>query len=293
VVKCAVHQEQEAIAVCKTCGNALCTSCRISIAGIAYCQTCLDAGRFRPPTSVAEKPEEPLPVPLGPVTPISRRNILIGVLGLIFIAIFIHTQWMFPYGYYFPMGSFNPSMFVPRSIGAVFVALGIALSAFAWYEFRNFFNFRWAFYIALFTLITPWFGIIAEALIYSGGVFSIVPPYGYWEPGPYAPIFNNLVFLSSFLFGILMILWAIALLWVRKKARSQRLTTGASVIYIILAHMTIIIISLFAQSYLFYPYPAVLISFGPTFLVSAVIIEIGVIANAVFFYRLAASLKPY
>lgn len=292
MVKCAVHQDQEAIAVCKSCGNALCTSCRISIAGVAYCQSCLDAGRFRPPTDVKGEPEEQLPIPLGPVTPTSRRNILIGLFGLILIAIFIHAQWMFPFGYYYPMGTLNLGVFVPRSVGAVFVAVGIALTAFAWYEFRNYFNFRWAFYIALFTLIIPWWGIIAEALIYTDLVIIEGQYTGYWIMGPYAPFFINLVLLSSFLFGILMILWAFALFWVRKKAHSQRLINGAGFIYLVLAHMTLIMLPLVAQSYLFFPSSSIL-TYGPTFLISAVIIEIGVMANAVFFYRLAASIKPY
>jgi hypothetical protein len=200
---------------------------------------------------------------------------------------------MFPFGYFYPMGHLDLGVFVPRSVGAVFVAVGIALSAFAWYEFRNYFNFRWAFYITLFTLITPWWGIIAEALIYTGSVIIEGPYTSYWIPGPYAPIFNNLVLLSTVLFGILMILWAFTLFWVRKKARSQRLINGAGGIYIILAHMVLIITALVAQSYLFYPSISIFYYAGYPFVISAVIIEIGVIANAVFFYRLAASLKPY
>lgn len=289
-MKCAVHNDLEAIAVCKSCGNALCSNCRITIAGIAYCQSCLDAGRIRRPTHITAEPEDRMPSPLGNVTPTSRRNLLIGVFGMILIAIFVHAQWIFPLSYYPPLG---PQAFlnVCRTVGAVLVAIGISLSTFAWFEFKNYFNFRWAFHFVLFTLLTPWWGVLAELLIFSGLVLIETGPYGYLEPGPLAPIFSNLVLVSSLCFGILMLLWAIVLLYVRKNSRASKLTLGTSIIYLILAHMALLILGLFLPSLLFYPtFP---LGYGIYAIIPASIIEIGVILNAVFFYRLANSLKSY
>jgi hypothetical protein len=252
----------------------------------------LDAGRYRPPGQIEITQEDKLPTPLGAITASSRRNILIGMLGMILIAIFIHAQWIFP-AYYSPYGPLNLAVFIPRSVGAVLVALGIALSAFAWNEMGPYFNFRWALYISLFTLIAPWWGVIAESLIYSGQVIVETPPHGYWQPGPLAPIFNNLVMISSFFFGILMIIWAVTLLSVRKQSKSSRLTLGIAIIYIILAHMILLVIPIFLQLMAFYPYPVMLLMYGAYSLLPAIIIEIGVILTAVFFWRLAASLKPY
>ncbi|MFX1509609.1 MAG: B-box zinc finger protein [Promethearchaeota archaeon] len=291
-MKCAVHQDQEAIAVCRSCGNALCANCRITITGIAYCQPCLDAGRYRPPTQIEATLEDRLPTPLGPVTTSSRRNFLIGLLGMVLVAVFIHAQWVcsLNFNLYSPL---NLAMFIPRSVGAVLVAVGIALSAFAWNEMRPYFNFRWALYISLFTILTPWWGIIAESLIYSGQVIVETPPYGYLGLGPLSLIFNYLVIVSSVFFGILMIVWAFALLYVRKHSRSPKLTLGTAIVYIILAHMTLLIIPIFLQQLVFYPYSVMFLMYGGYSILPSIIIEIGVILNAIFFWRLAASLKPY
>ena len=206
------------------------------------------------------------------------------------IAIFVHAQWIFPLSYIPTLG---PQAFlnVCRTVGAFLVAIGISLSTFAWFEFKNYFNFRWAFQFALFTLLTPWWGVLAELLIFSGLVLIETEPYGYLEPGPLAPIFNNLVLVSSLCFGILMLLWAIVLLYVRKNSRASKLTLGTSIIYLILAHMALLILGLFLPSLLFYP--TFTLGYGIYAIIPASIIEIGVILNAVFFYRLANSLKPY
>ncbi len=232
-----------------------------------------------------------MPIPLGNVTATSRRNLLIGILGMVLIALFIHLQWVFMYGYYGPYGTINYAIFIPRSIGAVSVAIGIFLSAFAWYEFKHYFNFRWAFYIGLFTLLTPWWGVLAELLIYSGLVIVPSGLYGSVQPGPLAPVASNLVLVSSILYGTLMVMWAVALLHVRKNSRSPKLTLGASIIFLIIAHMTILIIPLYYPSMLYIPHPGLI--YGYYSIIPAIITEIGVILNAVFFYRLASSLKPY
>jgi len=216
---------------------------------------------------------------------------LIGVLGMILIAIFIHVQWLFSVGSYLPYGTSNLIVFIPRTVGAVLVAVGICLSAFAWFEFKYYFSFRWAFYFALFTLLTPWWGVLAELLVYSGLVYVETQPYSYWGPGPLAPIFSNLVLVNSICFGILMLLWAVALLYVRKNSGSPKLTLGASILYLILAHMILLTIPLLLPSIIYYSTPVILVGYYS--IIPSVIIEIGVILNAVFFYRLAANLKPY
>jgi len=290
-LKCAVHNDLEAIAVCQSCGNALCPDCRITIAGIAYCQSCLDAGRIRRPAHIAAESEDHMPTPLGNVTSTSRRNLMIGFFGMILIAIFIHAQWIFPLSYYPPLGAQTHILNVCRTVGTVLVAVGIGLSAFAWNEFKYYFSFRWAFFIALVTLLTPWWGVLAEILIFSGLVFVETGPYGFLGPGPLAPVFNNLVMVSSLCLGILMLLWAIVLLYVRKNSRAPKLTLGSSIIYIILAHLALLTLGLFLPSLIFYPSFGII--YGIYAIIPAIIIEAGVILNAVFFYRLAASLKPY
>jgi len=42
-MKCAVHQEVDAIAYCRNCGKALCTACARPVRDVIYCEDCLAA----------------------------------------------------------------------------------------------------------------------------------------------------------------------------------------------------------------------------------------------------------
>jgi Domain of unknown function (DUF5668) len=50
-MKCAVHQEVDAIAYCRNCGKALCTACARPVRDVIYCEDCLAAhlGLTAPP----------------------------------------------------------------------------------------------------------------------------------------------------------------------------------------------------------------------------------------------------
>jgi hypothetical protein len=210
---------------------------------------------------------------------------------MLLIGIFIHTSWIFSPGYLYGFSPLSLFITFPRTVGAVLIAIGICLSAFAWYEFKHYFNFRWAFFVALFTLLVPWWGVIADLLLYSGLVYVETGPYGAWGPGPLAMPFNTLILVSNTLFGILMILWGVSLIYIRKNSQSHKLTLGAGIIFIILAHMTLLVIPILLQMVLISSYPLLL--YGYYSLLPAIILEIGVILTAIFYYRLAASLKPY
>ncbi|MFX1342696.1 MAG: hypothetical protein ACFFAL_08355 [Promethearchaeota archaeon] len=286
-----MHTDQEAIAVCQACGIALCSDCRITIAGIGHCQSCIDARRIHLPANIAAEPDDHLPTPLGNVTRTSRRNLLIGTLGMVLSAIFFHSQWLFPSNLFFLFDTPNFTILIPRTVGTVLVALGICLSAFAWNEFGNYFNFRWSFHFALFTVLAPLWSVLVDLLNYSGLVYVQTQPGGIWEPGPLTPIVNNLNLANVIFVGFLVLLWAAALLSVKKNSRSPKLTLGASIIYLIWAHIMFLTIPSMVPYYIYSPISILLT--GYNFITLAFILEIGVILNAVFFYRLAASLKSY
>ena len=44
-MKCFVHQAEDAVAICKTCGKGVCSDCAIILEGTSYCKTCVEAGR--------------------------------------------------------------------------------------------------------------------------------------------------------------------------------------------------------------------------------------------------------
>ena len=70
-MNCAIHGEVPAVAYCRTCGKALCASCKRDVRGVIYCENCL-AQRLQdvmPPASAAVPPPGQPPmgyVPAGP-----------------------------------------------------------------------------------------------------------------------------------------------------------------------------------------------------------------------------------
>jgi hypothetical protein len=42
-MKCAIHEDREAIGACCSCGRYVCSECKVSIGGQVYCNQCLDA----------------------------------------------------------------------------------------------------------------------------------------------------------------------------------------------------------------------------------------------------------
>src|SRR5436309_15824158 len=71
LMNCAIHGEVPAVAYCRTCGKALCASCKRDVRGVIYCENCL-AQRLQDvmlPASAAVPPPGQPPmgyVPAGP-----------------------------------------------------------------------------------------------------------------------------------------------------------------------------------------------------------------------------------
>lgn len=286
-MKCAIHQDQDAIAFCRSCGNALCPDCRISIAGIAYCQTCLDAGRVRTVIPSAEEPEERPPTPTGTVTSGTRRNFLFGLIGMVILAVSIHIIWIYPY-----FTLYTPSLMslIPHTVGLALLAGGITLCGFAFDEFKNYFNYSWGFYVGILTILSPWWLLIGDLLVYTGLVFIPDPAYPYRTiPGPLAPAYNIMQIVGSIFLGVIFILWPAVLLSVRKKLRSRPLTITASVFFLITAHILLLQIPFMASS-MMSPYYFLIL---PTLnYYHAISIEPAAIITAVIINRLRLSIKP-
>ncbi len=80
-MKCAVHQDVDAIGYCRNCGKALCSVCARPIRDVFYCEDCLAGavGIPAPPTAAAPYATGPAPygsVPppvAGPIPPVPLR----------------------------------------------------------------------------------------------------------------------------------------------------------------------------------------------------------------------------
>jgi hypothetical protein len=68
-MKCAVHQDVDAIGYCRNCGKALCTVCARPIRDVYYCEDCLAGAVGIPAPPPAAAPYTPSSSPYGSVPP--------------------------------------------------------------------------------------------------------------------------------------------------------------------------------------------------------------------------------
>ena len=54
-MNCAVHNQTQAVAYCRTCGKALCEECKRDVMGAIYCEPCI-AARLQGATAGARRP---------------------------------------------------------------------------------------------------------------------------------------------------------------------------------------------------------------------------------------------
>lgn len=75
-MNCAVHNQTEAVAFCRTCGKALCQDCKRDVMGAIYCEPCIAAQLHGRPVAGAAAP--PPPAVSGTPNPV-----MAGILGFI------------------------------------------------------------------------------------------------------------------------------------------------------------------------------------------------------------------
>jgi hypothetical protein len=80
-MNCAVHNQSQAVAYCRTCGKALCEECKRDVMGAIYCEPCI-AARLQgaapgATTSGAMPPPPPMSVPGAP------NPVIAGLLGFV------------------------------------------------------------------------------------------------------------------------------------------------------------------------------------------------------------------
>lgn len=199
------------------------------------------------------------------------------------LAVSIHILWIYPFFYRYDLIPFYLN-FIPETIGLAVIAVGVSLCGFAFDEFKNYFNYRGGFYISLLTILSPWMRLFSNLLLYTGLVYVQVPPSSYLSNGPLYYLFSGLSRVGTLLFGVLMIIWPIALLSVRKHSQSRSLTTAASVLFLLAAHYVLIWSPIFG--WFFFP---IIVGISDS-LIIAILIEPAAVITAVIFSRLRASI---
>ena len=80
-MNCAVHNQTQAVAYCRTCGKALCEECKRDVMGAIYCEPCI-AARLQGATAGATMSGAvPPPPPVG--VPGAPNPIIAGLLGFV------------------------------------------------------------------------------------------------------------------------------------------------------------------------------------------------------------------
>lgn len=80
-MNCAVHNQTQAVAYCRTCGKALCEDCKRDVMGAIYCEPCI-AARLQGSTAGTTMPGAiPPPPPLS--IPGAPNPVIAGLLGFI------------------------------------------------------------------------------------------------------------------------------------------------------------------------------------------------------------------
>ena len=79
-MNCAVHNQTQAVAYCRTCGKALCEECKRDVMGAIYCEPCIAARLQGAPSTTAGAVPPPPPTVGAPGAP---NPTIAGLLGFI------------------------------------------------------------------------------------------------------------------------------------------------------------------------------------------------------------------
>ena len=93
-MNCAVHNDQPAAAYCRTCGKALCESCKRDVRGVVYCEDCI-AARVQG-TFPSAAPGVPPGIPPG-VVPVTGPNPALATILAVFFPIGVAPVYMGQY----------------------------------------------------------------------------------------------------------------------------------------------------------------------------------------------------
>lgn len=238
-MKCFVHQDEDAVAVCKICGKGACNNCAIILSGDSYCKTCLETGRVRT-TGVQTR----IPVPAG--TP-SRTHFLIGSVGAIIagVAALMHmilgflTGYNFLFGYMvYPYGIWMLGTGIPLATGLILAGIGyLGVS-------RNYgLGIGTAGYA---------FSIVAALSLLSLMVIGAIFSRGSWGFSYDSPSFF-LAITNSIIFGTTQILWGVAHIITRRFTGNSSFALATGITLILSGALTASVLVSFSGIALFLP----------------------------------------
>ncbi|MFW9831304.1 MAG: hypothetical protein ACFFD8_05975 [Candidatus Thorarchaeota archaeon] len=249
-MKCTNHVDHDAIAVCRICGSGICNECRTTVSGIAYCQSCLDSGLYRPPGT--KTPDE---IPIPQMTRIPTRFLLLqSIVGSTLLGIAFHLLWLSDLLVVSTFGSPLQDLFYPinpvRTIGFGLIGLGITLTAFAFIAIWSHYNSKLGIVTAVSSFIFGWWLFATDLLLYTGLVVSPPAYYIWWAltPGPLYPLYLVHFILGWILTAASFLLWAATLIHNRRAVGESKLAFRTSLLFLISSHLILIQLPFLALS---------------------------------------------
>ena len=234
-MKCFIHPRDDAVAICKICGKAMCPNCLITLAGDSYCKSCVEAGRVQFPTAAVPTPiAAPTPTP---TMPSSRRAFIAGAAGAILsgsttLLSMIFSGVGFMLIFYIGYGYYDGPLTVLRDIPATMTfAVGLILAGIGYLGLRRSYGsatgavgFAFSIIVCMFTFFTMTFAI---AYI----IFEETHPW--WMYNPYEVIYFILALVTLILFGVMQVLWGVAHIKTKKHMGNPSLAKGTGIILIL------------------------------------------------------------
>lgn len=241
-MKCYNHPKEDAVAVCKACGKAVCRDCLISIRGDSYCKTCVEAGRAQMPPVGAPSPvmiAKPAGIP-------SKTTFVVGSVGLIIAGVAAVMSIFGGLGLFWAGGYYGYGLLGMTS--SILLAVGVLLAGFGYKGIKT--NYGLGIGTAGFA-----FGIIVSVFLIVQSVFTVIIPHGYYGYYDYnsswwvvALIFT---IIAVEMFAVAQILWGVAHIRSRDYTGNSALGIAAGILLIISGAFTASIILSFVGYVLF------------------------------------------
>ena len=284
-MRCSVHPDQEAVAICRACGGGVCPRCRSVIDGISFCYACTVAGRYR--QSLVREPAKTTLHPLGRADALARRFYAIGMAGLALFGVSLHLVWtlgLFWATMPFLGGSEYAAPNFLLTAGFSFLAIGLALSGFAFLGLQRQFGVGEGFAAAASSFLFAWWPVTADLLKYTGLVLCNPYHADFLFPGPLYSAYVTLQVFGLTMILVTILLWARALFAVRYPSQQSSVAMNALALIGMAVVLTTILLLIDLASRSFYSLILSPVEFSIFFLL-ALILEPATLLIVLLLYR--------
>jgi hypothetical protein len=236
-MRCYYHPIEDAVAVCKTCGKGVCSSCLVTIANNSYCKQCVEAGIVGAPAVEVSKPTGPPSRQLFIVGATgSILNMVASIIAVIIWALYMSIFSMMSY-YSYDIETLLRQIIGMTSIVVIIVivlAVGLLLASIGYLGLRR--NYGSGVGTAGFVLGIVVFVFIFLTIASAGATLVALGSYNQynlWNFIIWLFIFAILCLITIILFGVTQIIWGVAHIVTRKYTGHSGLAMATGIMLIL------------------------------------------------------------